>query len=164
METPPPNDFSVVSFSPPIGGSLHSFKRDWQTNKCSNNVLNIVTNGYVLPFISKPKLAKVPLIHSGYKAHQKDQALATCIQSLLLKNAIVRVENIKISRVLQSEASNRPQQAQHLPSCRKVQNGNSRVHQGFSNSRGMGVVDRPIRHLSTHPHPPKFKEITKVLS
>ena len=39
-----------------------------------------------------------------------------------------------------------------LPS-RKVQNGNSRVHQGLSDS-----IDRPIRCLSSHPHPPKLKE------
>ena len=60
----------------------------------------------------------------------------------------------KISRVLQSpvsctqasskmEASNRPKQAQHLPTCRKVQNGNTKVHLGLSDSRGMGVSDRP---------------------
>ena len=61
------------------------------------------------------------------------------------------------------EASDRPQQAQHLPTYRKIQNGNSRVHQGLSDSRGMGVVDRPARHLSSHPHPPKLKEVPKVL-
>ena len=72
----------------------------------------------------------------------------------------------KISWVLQSpvsspqaspkvEASDRPKQAQHLPTCRKVQNGNSRVHHGLSDSRGMGVVDRLIRHLPSHPDPPK---------
>ena len=27
----------------------------------------------------------------------------------------------------------------------------------------MGVVDRPIRRLPTHPHPSKLKEIPKVL-
>ena len=58
-------------------------------------MLNIITNGYVLPLITKPKLARVPLIHSGYKAHQKDPALASCIQSHLSKNAIERVENVK---------------------------------------------------------------------
>ena len=80
----------------------------------------------------------------------------------------------KISRVLQSpvsssqaspkvEASNRPKQAQHLPTCRKVQNGNTRVYQNLYNSRGMGVVDRLIRRLPSHPHPPKLKEVSKVL-
>ena len=80
----------------------------------------------------------------------------------------------KISQVLQSpvsctqaspkvEASNRPKQAQHLPTCRKVQNGITRIHEGFSDSRGMGVIDRPSRRLPSHPHPPKLKELPKVL-
>ena len=76
VETPPPNDSLKACLSPPVGGRPHSFRRDWQTNKCSSNVLNIITNGYILPFITKPKLVRAPLIHSGYKAHQKDRALA----------------------------------------------------------------------------------------
>ena len=81
-----------ASLSLPVGGRLCSFRRDWLANKCSDN---IITNGYVLPFISKPNLVRAPLICSGYKALQKDQALASCIQSLLSKNAIERVENVK---------------------------------------------------------------------
>ena len=80
----------------------------------------------------------------------------------------------KISRVLQSpvpstqaspkvEASHRPKQAQHFCTCRKVQNGNSRVHQDLPDSRGMGIIDRPVGHLPAHPHPSKLKEIPKVL-
>ena len=168
----PPNDSSKASLSPPVGGRHRSFRRDWQTNKCSNNVLNIITNGYVLPFISKPNLARVPLIQSGYKALQ---ALTTCIQPVSsVKERYRKGEKCKISRVLQSpvsctqtspkvEASNRPKQAQDFSTCRKVQNGNSRVHQNLSDSRGMGIVDRPIRGLPSHPHPPKLKEIPKVL-
>ena len=95
METPSPNDSLKASLSPPVGGRLRSFRRDWQTNKCSSNVLNIITNGYVLPFLSKANLVRFPLILSEYKARQKDQALATCIQSFLSKNAIERVENVK---------------------------------------------------------------------
>ena len=52
VETPPPNDSLQASLSPPVGGCLHSFRIDWLTNKCSNNVFNIITNGYVLPFLS----------------------------------------------------------------------------------------------------------------
>ena len=95
VETPLPNDSLKASLSPPVGGRLRSFRRDWQTNKCSSNMLNIITNGYVLPFLSKPNLVKFPLILSEYKARQNDQALATCIQSLLSKNTIERVENVK---------------------------------------------------------------------
>ena len=116
-------------------------------------MLNIITNSYVLPFITNPKLARIPLIHSGYKTHQK-LALACFIQSLLSKNAKQKGGNCKSSRVLQSpvsssqaspkvEASDRPKQTQHLSTCRKVQNGNTRVHQGLSDSRGLSVIDRP---------------------
>ena len=95
METPPPNDSFQASLSSPVGGCLRSFRRDWLINKCSNNVLNIITNGYVLPFISKPNLVRAPLIQSGYKSLQKELALSSCIQSLLSKNAIERVEKVK---------------------------------------------------------------------
>ena len=61
------------------------------------------------------------------------------------------------------EASHRPKQAQHFSTHRKVQNGNSRVHQDLPDSRGMGIVDRPVRRLPSHPHPSKLKEISKVL-
>ena len=80
----------------------------------------------------------------------------------------------KISRVLQSpvpstqasprvETSHRPKQAQHFSTRRKVQNGNSRVHQDLPDSRGVGIVDRFVGRLPAHPHPPKLKEIPKVL-
>ena len=45
--------------------------------------------------VIKPSLVRFPLIQSEYKAHQKDEALATRIQSPLSKNAIERVENVK---------------------------------------------------------------------
>ena len=80
----------------------------------------------------------------------------------------------EISRVLQSpvsrpqvspkmEASHRLKQAQHFSSCRKVQNGNSRVHRDLPDSRGMGIIERPVGRLPSHPHPSKLKEIPKVL-
>ena len=50
-----------------------------------------------------------------------------------------------------------------LSTRRKVQNGNSRVHQDLPDSKGMGIVDRPVGRLPSHPHPPKLKEIPKVL-
>ena len=61
------------------------------------------------------------------------------------------------------EASHRPKQAQHFATRRKVQNGNSRVHQDLPDSRGVGIVNRSVGHLPTHPHPSKLKEIPKVL-
>ena len=76
----------------------------------------------------------------------------------------------KISRVLQSpvsspqaspkvEASNRPKQAQHLSTCRKVQNGNSRVHQDLPDSRewvsSIDLSDTYL-HIPIHPNLRKY--------
>ena len=61
VETPPPNDSLQASLSPPLGGCFRSFRRDWLPNNCSD-VLNIITNDYVLPYISKPNLVRAPLI------------------------------------------------------------------------------------------------------
>ena len=170
METPPPNDSSKASLSPPVGGRLRSFSRDWQIKKCSSNVLNIITNGYVLPFLSKPNLVRFPLIVSEYKARPKDQALADCIQSLLSKNAIERVENVKslgfysrLFLVPKPHQRWRPViDLSRLNTFLHV-NGNSRVHQDLPDSRGVGIVHRSVGHLPPHPHPPKLKEIPKVL-
>ena len=61
------------------------------------------------------------------------------------------------------EASNRPKQAQHFSTRRKVQNGNSRVNHDLPDSRGMGIVDRSVGRFPAHPYPSKLKEISKVL-
>ena len=69
----------------------------------------------------------------------------------------------KVSRVLQSpvsspqaspkvEASHRLKQAQHCSTRRKLENGNSRVHQ--DDYRGMGIIDRldTYLHIPIHPN------------
>ena len=153
METPPPNDSFQASLSPPVGGCLRSFSRDWLTNKCSDNILNIITNGYILPFISKPNLVKSPSNSVRLQGPSKRNSSDLLYPVSSVKECNRMGGKCKISRVLQShvsctqaspkvEASNRPKQAQRLPTCRKVQNGNTRVHQGLSDSRVIGVVDR----------------------
>ena len=173
METPPPNDSFQASLSPPVGGRLRSFRRDWLTNKCSDSVLNIITNGYVLPFISKPNLVRAPLIHSGYKALHKELALTSCIQSLLSKNSIERVENVKslgfysrLFLVPKPHQRWRPViDLSRLNTFLLVERFKMETPESIRtpDSRGMGVVDRPSRRLPSHPHPPKLKEVPKVL-
>ena len=86
-----------------MGGCLCSFRRDWQTNKCSNNVLN------VLPFI--PKLS----IHSKTRQNSPDSVRIqgpskTRGSGQLYPVSSVKEQNrkggkCKISRVLQSPVS-----------------------------------------------------------
>ena len=144
---------AVINRFPPVGGNRTTEASEviFDPIQGDEGMETPLPNDYVLPFISKPNLVRAPLIQSGYRALQKDQALVSCIQSLLSKNTIERVENVKSQASPKVEASNRLQQAQHLPTCRKVQNGNTRVHQDLSDYRGMGVIDRSIRRLPSHP-------------
>ena len=145
METPLPNDSFQASFNPPVGGRLRSFRRDWFTNKCTDNVLNIITNGYVLPFISRPILVRAPLIQSGYKALQKELALTSCIQSLLSKNIIERVENVKslwFYKLLPQVAG----VPVHFPSLRT-----SHGPSGLYNDCKRGEADGPVKGNQTSP-------------
>ena len=159
---PSPNDSLQAFLSPPVGGHLRSFRRDWLTNKCSD-VLNI-TNGYVLPFISKPNLVRPLLIRSDYKALQKDQALASCIQPLLSNNIIERVENVTslgfyshLFLVPKPHKRWRPViDLNRLNTFLLGERFKMETPESIraTDSRGMGVVDRPIRRLPSHPHPP----------
>ena len=167
--TPPPDDSSKASLSPPVGGRLHSFRRDWQTN------VHQTCHQWLRTAI--PLKAKLGQISSDSVRIQDPSKRPSCGRLYPVspvKERYRKSGTCKISRVLQSpvsspqaspkvEASNRLKQAQHFSTCRNVQNGNSRVHQDLTCSRGMGIVDRPIGRLPSHPHPPKLKEISKVL-
>ena len=60
---------------------------------CSSS--NIIMSVYIIPFHFKPWLTRHPLIILGYKDQHKDLALVLCICSLLNKQAIELVQNIK---------------------------------------------------------------------
>ena len=171
---PSPNESLQASLCPPVGGRLCSFRRDWLANKCSDNVLNIITNGYIQSIHLKTKFSQSSPESIRLQGPSKRTSSGLLYPVSFVKERNRKGGKCKISWVLQSpvsspqaspkvEASNRPKQAQHLSACRKVQNGNTRVHQGLSDSRGMGVIDTLIRRLPSHPHPPKLKEVPMVL-
>ena len=125
-----------------------------------------------IPF--KAKLDQISSDPVRVQGPTKRPSLGHLYPVSLVKERYRKGGKCKISLVLQSpvpstqaspkvEASHRLKQAQHFSTYRKVQNGNSRVHQDFPGSRGVGIVDRPVRRIPTHPHPSKLKEISKVL-
>ena len=125
-----------------------------------------------IPF--KAKLDQISSDSVRVQGPTKRPSLGHLYPVSLVKERYRKGGKRKISRVLQSpvpstqaspkvEASHRLKQAQHFSTCRKVQNGNPGVHQDFPGPRGVGIVDRPVRRIPSHPHPSKLKEIPKVL-
>ena len=153
METPPPNDSLKASPSPPVGGRLRSFRRDWLRSSIHLKTKFSQSSPDSFRIHCPSKRPSSGLLYPVSSVKERNRKGGEC----------------KITRVLQSpvsspqtspkvEARNRPKQAQHLPTYRKVQNGNTRVHQDLSDSKGMGVVDILIRCLPSHPHPPNSRK------
>ena len=158
---PSPNDSLKASLSPPVGGRLHSFRRDCQTNKCSSNMLNIITNGYVLPFLSKPSLIRFPLIQSKYpsKGPSKSSSSGHLYPVSSVKERNRKGGKCKVSRVsstqasLKVEASHRLKQAQHFSTRRKVQNGNSEsIRTYLIPWEWVSSIDLSDLHIPIHPN------------
>ena len=125
-----------------------------------------------IPF--KAKLDQIPSDSIRVQGPTKRPSLGHLYPVSLVKERHRKGGKRKISRVLQSpvpstqaspkvEASHRPKQAQHFSPCRKVQNGNPGVRPDFPGPRGVGIVDRPVGRIPSHPHPSKLKEVPKVL-
>ena len=125
-----------------------------------------------IPF--KAKLDQIPSDSIRVQGPTKRPSLGHLYPVSLVKERHRKGEKRKISRVLQSpvpstqaspkvEASHRLKQAQHFSPCSKVQNGNPGVHPDFPGPRGVGIVDRPVGHIPSHPHPSQLKEVPKVL-
>ena len=139
METPLPNDSSKVSLSPPVGGCLRSFRRDWLANKCSRQRVKHYHQWLHSSIHLKTKFSQNPTDSVRLQGPSKRSSSDLLYPVSSVKEHNRKGGKCKISRVLQSpvsstqaspkvEASNRPKQAQHLPTCRKVQNGNTRVY------------------------------------
>ena len=156
-----------ASLSPSVGGRLRSFRRDWQTNKCSPNMLNIITTGYVLPFLSRPNLVRFPLILSRVQGPSKRPSPGHLYPVSSVKERNRKGGKCKISWVLQSpvpstqaspkvEASHRPKQAQHFSTRRKVQNGNIRT--SLIPGEWVSSIDLSdaYLHIPIHPNSRKY--------
>ena len=85
---------SVVE-PPPVGGRLQQFWQTWARLGASPRAVQILQEGYVLPFRVRPILTREPVIKSGY-AHAPRQAhLMNALHALLVKRAIEPVQNPK---------------------------------------------------------------------
>ena len=75
----------------PVGGRLKWFVEHWEQQGAHPFQLDLLRQGYRLPFRDHPKLSRTPCIHSEYNDADKDNALSTSILDLLTKNAIEKV-------------------------------------------------------------------------
>ena len=106
------------------------------------------------------------------RQHQR-QCISTFYSGLTSKRGHRRSKYRRVTRILQPtipsakawkslEASDRPQLTQQISSDTKIQNGNSRIHTGLSQTGRMGNLNRPDGRLPPHSNPQVFQKISEV--
>ena len=89
-----PNAMNVV-LNPPVGARLQIFWQVWQALGASPGVVQILREGYTLPFRIRPKLARFPTVVSCYVNPHRNSYLLEALHQLTGKNAIELVQNQK---------------------------------------------------------------------
>ena len=77
----------------PVGARLHNFWQTWLRLGAGPKVVQILKEGYTLPFRIRPKLARSPTVVSCYVNPHRNSYLLEALHQLIDKNAIELVHN-----------------------------------------------------------------------
>ena len=77
----------------PVGARLQNFWTVWSQMGAGPKVLQILKQGYTLPFRNRPKLSRFPTVISHYANLHRNSYLLEALQQLINKNAVEQVHN-----------------------------------------------------------------------
>ena len=78
---------------PPVGARLKQYWQKWESLGSSPKVVNILREGYTLPFRYRPYLTRSPTVISNYHNPTKQSFLVEALHQLINKNAVEPVQN-----------------------------------------------------------------------
>ena len=150
----------------PVGARLQNFWKTWLDLGAGPRVVQILKEGYTLPFRIRPNLSRTPTVISCYGNPHRNLNLLEALHQLMDKNAIELVHKKGLTRVLQPtlftpqtqqqvETHPRPEQSESFPQDRKIQDGDTGNYQDLSPKGRMGNLHRlqgrlfPLSHTGT---------------
>ena len=77
----------------PVGSRLQNFWQTWLHLGAGPKIVQILREGYTLPFRIRPNLARAPTIISSYVDPQRNSYLLEALHQLMDKNALELVNN-----------------------------------------------------------------------
>ena len=86
---------SNAALNLPVGARLQNFWQVWQDLGASPIVVQILKEGYTLPFRIRPKLVRFPTVVSCYANPHRNSYLMEALHQLTDKNAVEIVQNQK---------------------------------------------------------------------
>ena len=87
------NPVSNVALNLPVGARLQNFWQTWLDLGAGPRVVQILQEGYTLPFRIRPKLTRIPRVISCYANPHRNSYLLEALHQLIDKNAVEPVYN-----------------------------------------------------------------------
>ena len=82
-----------VALTLPVGARLQKFWQTWLDLGAGPKVVQILQEGYILPFRIRPKLTRIPTVVSCYANPLRNSYLLEALHQLIDKNAVEQVSN-----------------------------------------------------------------------
>ena len=89
----PVSNVTNVAFNLPVGARLQSFWQTWLDLGAGPKVVQILREGYTLPFQTRPEVTRFPTVISCYVNPQRNSYLLEALHQLTDKNAVELVRN-----------------------------------------------------------------------
>ena len=135
-----------VATNLPVGARLQIFWEKWSELGAGPKVVQILREGYTLPFQTRPNLSRTPTVVSCYGNPHRNLKLLEALYQLTAKKCYRTGTQTNIPRVFQPtipgsqtqqqmEANPRFEQSKSLSQNREIQDGDSGNHQNLSPKR-----------------------------
>ena len=166
---PVTNAMNVVS-NLPVGARLQNFWLTWLERGAGPKIIQILREGYTLPFRIRPNLTRSPTVISRYVNPHRNSYLLEALHGQKCNRAspksnIFRVFQPTFSGTQtqqQVETHTRPKQTKSLPQGGKVQNGDTGNHQDIPPTRGVGNLSRLQGCLLPYTNTGTVQEISQI--
>ena len=156
----------------PVGARLQNFWQTWLDLGAGPKVVQILKEGYALPFRIRPKLTRSPVVKLLCKSPQ-EQLPAGGITSAYSQKCCRTSKTSNISGVFQPtisspkgqqqvEAHTRSEQTESFPQDREIQNGDTGNHQNVPPTRGVGHLNRLQGCLLPYTNTGTVQEISEI--
>ena len=157
----------------PVGARLQKFWKNWLDLGARPKVVQILKEGYTLPFRIRPNLSRTPTVISCYgNPHREPQTVRGFISAYgqkchrtgpqkgltrFLQPTIFSPETRK-----QVETDLRLKQSEFFPQDRKIQDGDTGNHQNISPKGRMGNLRRLQGRLLPHSNTGTVQEVSQI--
>ena len=167
----PVTNVKNVASNLPVGVRLQNYWQTWLDLGASPKVVQILKEGYTLPFRIRPKLTRSPTVISCYVNPHRNLYLLEALHQLIDKNAVELVQNqtslgffnrLFLVPYFFNRLFFRSEQTKSFPQGGEIQNRDTGNHQDIPPTRGVGYLNRFQGHLLPYTNTGTVQEISEI--